>query len=140
MFRPCGESCFTLAIEVTAEKRSQNRLKKLFSQFCAPTGKANLFVDKPQRAFVLKDVKIETHCKGAIGWVINFLTPLLTKTYSEMKLFQMPPDLPLTVDTVRGGAHLVEIGGTIDWQAGEPKPKVPPEPKPVVVEPEKPGT
>jgi hypothetical protein len=138
MFRPCGESCFTLAIEVTAEKRSQNRLKKLFSQFCAPTGKANLFVDKPQRAFVLKDVKIETHCKGAIGWVINFLTPLLTKTYSEMKLFQMPPDLPLTVDTVRGGAHLVEIGGTIDWQAGEPKPQVPPEPKPVVVEPEKP--
>ncbi len=138
MFRPCGESCFTLAIEVTAEKRSQNRLKKLFSQFCAPVGRANLFVDKPERAFVLKDVKIETHCKGAIGWVINFLTPLLTKTYSDMKLFQMPPDLPLTVDTVRGGVRLVEIGGTIDWQAGEQKPKVPPEPKPVVVEPEKP--
>jgi hypothetical protein len=138
MFRPCGESCFTLAIEVTAEKRSQNRLKKLFSQSCAPVGKANLFVDKPERAFVLKDVKIETHCKGVVGWIINFLTPLLTKTYSEMKLFQMPPDLPLTVDTVRGGAHLVEIGGTIDWQAGEPKPKVPPEPQPVVVEPEHP--
>jgi hypothetical protein len=138
MFRPCGESCFTLAIEVTAEKRSQNRLKKLFSQFCAPVGKANLFVDKPERAFVLKDVKIETHCKGVIGWLVNFLTPLLAKTYGDMKLFQMPPDLPLTVDTVRGGVHLVEIGGTIDWQAGEPKPKVPPEPKPVVVEPEKP--
>jgi len=138
MFRPCGESCFTLAIEVTAEKRSQNRLKKLFSQFCAPVGKANLFVDKPERAFVLKDMKIETHCKGVIGWLVNFLTPLLTKTYGDLKLFQMPPDLPLTVDTVRAGARLVEIGGTIDWQAGEPKPKVPPEPKPVVVEPEKP--
>ena len=138
MFRPCGESCFTLSIEVTAEKRSQNRLKKLFSQFCAPVGKANLFVDKPQRAFVLKDMKIETHCKGVIGWLVNFLTPLLTKTYGDLKLFQMPPDLPLTVDTVRAGARLVEIGGTIDWQAGEPKPKVPPEPKPVVVEPEKP--
>jgi hypothetical protein len=137
MFRPCGESCFTLAIEVTAEKRStKNRLKKLFSQFCAPVGRANLFVDKPERAFVLKDVKIETHCKGVVGWFINFLTPLLTKTYSEMKLFQMPPDLPLTVDTVRGGVQLVEIGGSIDWEAGEPKPKVPPEPQPVVVEPE----
>src|SRR5262245_46332233 len=137
MFRPCGESCFTLGIEVTAEKRSQtNRLKKLFYQYCAPVGKANLFVDKPNRAFILKDLKIETHCKGVIGWVVNFLTPLLTKTYGDMKLFQMPPDLPLTVDTVRGGAHLVEIGGTIDYQAGQqPKPKVPPEPQPVVVPP-----
>jgi hypothetical protein len=140
MFRPCGESCFTLGIEVTAEKRSStNRLKKLFSQFCAPIGRASLFVDKPQRAFVLKDVKIETHCKGVVGWFVNFLTPLLTKTYGDMKIFQMPPDLPLTVDTVRGGVQLVEIGGTIDWEAGEQKPKVPPEPKPVVVEPEPPG-
>jgi hypothetical protein len=138
-FRPCGESCFMLAIEVTAEKRSsKNRLKKLFSQYCAPIGSANLFVDKPQRAFVLKDVKIETHCKGVVGWVINFLTPLLTKTYSSMKLFQMPPNLPLTIDSVRGGAQLVEIAGSVDWEAGEPTPEVPPEPKPVTVEPEKP--
>ena len=136
VFRPCGETCFTLAIEVTAEKRSsKNRLKKLFSQFCAPVGTANLFVDKTARAFVLKDVKIETHCKGIVGWVINFLTPFLTKSYSEMKLFQMPPNLPLTIDTVRGGAHLVEIGGTVDWSAGEAKPRGPPEPQPVVVEP-----
>ncbi len=139
MFRPCGESCFTMAIEVTAEKRSsKNKLKKLFSQYCAPIGSANLFVDKPNRAFVLKDVKIETHCKGVVGFVINFLTPFLTKTYSEMKLFQMPANLPLTIDTVRGGAQVVEIGGSIDWEAGEPKPEVPPAPQPVVVEPEKP--
>jgi hypothetical protein len=136
MFRPCGETCFTLAIEVTAEKRSStNRLKKLFSQFCAPVGKANLVVDKPERAFILEDVKIETHCKGVVGWVINFLTPFLTKTYSEMKLFQMPPNLPLTVDSVRGGAQLVEIGGSIDWSAGQPKPEVPPKPQPVTVQP-----
>ena len=136
MFRPCGETCFTLAIEVTAEKRSStNRLKKLFSQFCAPVGSANLFVDKAARAFILKDVKIETHCKGVVGFFVNFLTPFLTKSYSEMKLFQMPPGLPLTIDSVRGGAQLVEIGGTIDWEAGEPKPEVPPEPQPVVVEP-----
>jgi hypothetical protein len=136
VFRPCGESCFTLGIEVTAEKRSStNRLKKLFSQFCAPVGKANLVVDKAERAFILKDVKIETHCKGVIGWVINFLTPFLTKTYSEMKLFQMPPNLPLTIDSVRGGAQLVEIGGSIDWSAGQPKPELPPKPQPVTVQP-----
>jgi hypothetical protein len=135
-FRPCGESCFTLSIEVTAEKRSQNRLKKLFSQYCAPIASANLVVDKEQRAFILADVKVETHCKGVVGFFINFLTPLLTKTYSEMKLFQMPPGLPLTIDSVRGGAHMVEIGGSIDWQAGEAKPEVPPAPQPVVVTPE----
>ena len=138
MFRPCGETCFTLGIEVTAEKLSKtNRLKKLFSQFCAPVGKANLFIDKPERAFVLKDVKIETHCKGVLGWFVNFLTPLLTKTYGDMKLFQMPPDIPLTVDSVRGGAHLVEIAGSIDWTAAKPKPKVPPAPQPVDVKPGK---
>jgi hypothetical protein len=138
MFRPCGESCFTLGIEVTAEKRSAtNRLKKLFSQYCAPVGKANLFIDKPERAFVLKDIKIETHCKGVLGWFVNFLTPLLTKTYGDMKLFQMPPSVPLTVDLVRGGAHLVEIGGSIDWTASKGKPEVPPESQPVEVQPGK---
>ena len=136
MFRPCGESCFTLGIEVTAEKRSStNRLKKLFSQFCAPVGKANLFIDKPERAFVLKDIKIETHCKGVLGWFVNFLTPFLTKTYGDMKLFQVPANLPLTVDSVRGGAHLVEIAGSIDWTAAKGKPEVPPKPQPVEVQP-----
>lgn len=137
MFRPCGDTCFTLGIEVTAEKRSStNRLKKLFSQVCAPIGKANLFIDKAERAFVLKDIKIETHCKGVVGWFANFLAPLLTKTYGDMKIFQMPPDLPLTVDSVRAGVHLVEIAGSIDYNAAQqPKPEVPPEPKPVVVEP-----
>ncbi len=134
-FRPCGETCFTLAIEVTAEKRSKNRLKKLFSQFCAPIGSANLVIDKEARAFLLRDVKVETHCRGVVGFLINFLTPFLTKSYSEMKLFQMPPGLPLTIDSVRGGAQLVEIGGTVDWQAGGPKPEVPPAPQPVVVQP-----
>jgi hypothetical protein len=139
MFRPCGDTCFTLGIEVVAEKPGPKKgLKKLFYQYCAPVGKANLFVDKPNRAFILKDLKIETHCKGAVGWVVNFLTPLLTKTYSDMKLFQMPPDLPLTVDSVRGGAQLVEIGGSIDYKAAQQqKPKVPPEPQPVVVPPAK---
>ena len=125
-------------VTVTAEKRSStNRLKKLFSQFCAPVGKANLFIDKPERAFVLKDIKIETHCKGVLGWFVNFLTPLLTKTYGDMKLFQMPPSVPLTVDSVRGGAHLVEIGGSIDWTASKGKPEVPPKPQPVVASPGK---
>lgn len=136
MFRPCGESCFTLAIEVTAEKKAKKGLKKLFSQFCAPVGRANLFVEKAERSFVLKDVRIEPHCKGVVGWVVNFLAPFLTKSYGDLKLFQMPPGLPLTIESVRGGAEWVEIGGSIDWQAGEPQPEVPPEPQPVVVEPE----
>ena len=135
MFRPCGDTCFTLGIEFTAEKRAQKGLKKLFSQFCAPVGKASLFVDKPQRAFILKDLKIETHCRGVVGWVVNFLAPFLTKTYGDMKLFQMPANLPLTVDSVRGGAQWVEIAGTVDWQAGEAKPEVPPQPQPVTVPP-----
>jgi len=137
MFRPCGDTCFTLGIEVTAEKRSStNRLKKLFSQVCAPIGKANLFIDKAERAFVLKDIKIETHCKGVVGWFVNFLAPFLTKNYGDMKIFQMPPDLPLTVDSVRAGVHLVEIAGSIDYNvAQQKKPEVPPEPQPVVVEP-----
>jgi hypothetical protein len=136
MFRPCGETCFTLGIEFTAEKKAQKGLKRLFYQYCAPVGKANLFVDKPNRAFILKDLKLETHCKGIVGWVVNFLTPFLTKTYGDMKLFQMPPDLPLTVDSVRGGAQLVEIAGSIDYEAGkQPKPQVPPEPQPAVVPP-----
>ena len=134
MFRPCGETCFALGLEFTAEKKSGK--KSLFSQFCAPVGKAELFIDKAARSFVLKDVRIETHCKGVVGWVVNFLAPLLAKTYGDLTLFQMPPDLPLTIDSVRGGAEWVEIGGSIDWEAGEPKPEVPPEPQPVVVEPE----
>jgi hypothetical protein len=126
-------SCFTLALEVTAEKKSGK--KSLFSQFCAPVGMANLFVDKPARSFVLKDVRIETHCKGVVGWVVNFLAPFLAKTYGDLVLFQMPPGLPLSIDRVQGGAAWIEIGGSIDWTAGEPVPQ-PPEPKPVVVEPE----
>ena len=133
MFRPCGDTCFTLGLEFTAEKKSGK--KSLFSQFCAPVGKAELFIDKAARSFVLKDVRIETHCKGIVGWVVNFLAPLLAKTYGDLTLFQMPPGLPLTIDKVRGGAEWVEIGGSILWEAGEPAPEVPPEPQPVVVEP-----
>ena len=79
-----------------ARRRSHRReeagkgLKNLFSQFCAPVGRANLFVDKAERSFVLKDVKIETHCKGVVGFVVNFLTPFLTKSYTDMKLFRCP--------------------------------------------------
>jgi hypothetical protein len=120
MFRPCGESCFTLGLEITAEKRSGK--KSLFSQFCAPVGKAELFVDKPARAFVLKNVRIETHCKGMVGWVVNFISPLLAKTYGDLTLFQMPEGLPLTIDTVRGGADWIEIGGRIEWEAEKPAP------------------
>jgi len=122
MFRPCGISCFILGFEFTAEKRSGK--KRLFSQFCAPVGKAELFVDKAARAFVLKDVRVETHCKGVVGWVVNFVAPLFAKTYSDTVLFQMPADLPMTIDSVRGGAEWIEIGGKIEWEAGNSKSQV----------------
>ena len=55
-----------------------------------------------------------------------------------MKLFQMPPNLPLTIDSVRGGAELGrDRAAPSTGRPGEPKPEVPPEPQPVVVEPEK---
>ncbi|HEY3203492.1 MAG TPA: hypothetical protein VGL03_07500 [Thermoanaerobaculia bacterium] len=117
VFRPCGISCFSLAFEFTAEKRQGK--KSLFSQFCAPLGKAELYVDKEARAFILRDVRIETHCKGVVGWVANLIAPLLAKTYSDAVLFKIPPELPLSVDTVRGGVEWIEIGGRIDWKAGE---------------------
>ena len=130
MFRPCGASCFTLGLEITAEKKSGK--KSLFSQFCAPVGMAELFVDKPARSFVLKNVRIETHCKGIVGWVVNFISPLLAKTYGDLTLFQMPEGLPLTIDTVRGGADWIEIGGKIEWEAEKAAPQqaAPPSPGP----------
>lgn len=115
MFRLCGLSCFKLGFEFTAVKTSGK--KSLFSQFCAPEGMAELYVDKEARAFVLRNVRVEPHCKGIVGWVVNLIAPLLAKTYSDAVLFRMPPGLPLTIESVRGGVDWIEIGGQIDWQA-----------------------
>jgi hypothetical protein len=119
-FRPCGSSCFQLGFEFTAERKKAK--KSLFRQFCAPAGQAELFIDKASRACILRRVRVETHCEGKVGWVVNLVAPLLAKTYSDAVLIRMAPGLPLTVESVRGDAEWIELGGRIDWKAAKPLP------------------
>jgi hypothetical protein len=120
-FSPCGDKCFLLELGVVAEKKSGKK-KSLFRQICEPLGKADLVVDAPNRTFQLKNIRIETHCKGVVGWFVNFLTPLLTKTYGDMTLFKMPENLPFTVEKVGTGMNWVALSGTVDYQRGAAKP------------------
>jgi hypothetical protein len=114
-FSPCGESCFLLELGVTAEKKSGK--KSLFRQICEPQGKADLVVDAPSRSFQLKNIRLTTRCKGVVGWVVNLIAPLLTKTYTDMTLFQMPDNLPFTIEKVGTGVDWVAIAGKVDWSA-----------------------
>jgi hypothetical protein len=116
LFRPCGPSCFQLGFDFTAER---NRTKENpFREVCAPAGQAEIFIDKASRACILRHVRVQTHCKGKVGWVVNLVAPLLAKTYSDAVLLRMPAGLPLTVESVRGGADWIELGGKIDWNEG----------------------
>ncbi len=119
-FRPCGTSCFELGFTFTAEKK--NRTTSLFRQYCEPLGKAELVLDGPNRSFLLHDLKVETHCKGVVGWIVNFIAPLLAKTYSDMVIFQIPADVPLSIDRVLAGAEWIKIDGQFDWKARGAKP------------------
>ena len=56
---------------------------------------------------------------------------------NEVRLAVAVRGLPLKIDSVRGGTKLVEIGGTVDWESGQPKSETPAQSQPVVVEPEK---
>jgi hypothetical protein len=114
-FSPCGENCFLLELEVTAEKKSGK--KSLFRQICAPQGRADLVIDTPTRSFQLKNIKLTTRCKGVVGWFINLITPLLTKTYTDMTLFQMPENLPFSIEKVGTGVNWVAIAGKVNWSA-----------------------
>jgi hypothetical protein len=118
VFGPCGGTCFKTALTVTAEKTSEKTKKVWFRQICDPVGSANLVVDKEARAFALKDVKVETHCRGAVGWLINFVTPFLTKTYTDFALFRMPDHLPFTIDDVSGTETDLAIAGQVHWEQG----------------------
>ncbi|HEY6929859.1 MAG TPA: hypothetical protein VJA66_09315 [Thermoanaerobaculia bacterium] len=117
-FSPCGDNCFLLELGVTAEKKSGK--KSLFRQICEPQGKADLVVDAPSRSFRLTNIKLTTHCKGVVGWFINLITPLLTKTYTDMTLFQLPESLPFTIEKVGTGANWVAISGSVDYARAAP--------------------
>lgn len=123
-FGPCGPQCFGASFAFTAEKKRGER--SLFRQLCEPEGQAELAVDPAARSFVLKNLQVKPRCKGAVGWFVNLVAPLLTKTYSDMTLFQLPPDLPFSIETVRSGSDFVRIDGEIAWRGKSSPPTAPP--------------
>jgi hypothetical protein len=112
-FGPCGGNCFLVDLAVTVEKTKAKG--HLFRQICDTEGRAELVVDVPHRRFVLRNVRIEPRCKGVVGWVVNFIGSLLTKTYTDVTLFQMPENLPFTIESVDSGADWLAIEGKIAW-------------------------
>ena len=112
-FTPCGGSCFLSKFRFIAEKGSGPH--RLFRQVCEPEGKADLFIDKEARSFQLRKVVVETHCEGVVGWFANRIAPFFAKTYNDVTLFQVPADVPFSIDEVRSGVDWIEIAGGIDW-------------------------
>jgi hypothetical protein len=109
----------------TAEKKRASG-ESLFRQICEPEGKADLVVDAPSRSFQLRNIKVRPRCKGVVGWVVNFIAPLVTKTYTDMTVFQMPPGLPFTIESVGSGANYVAIAGRVSWESDGPAEPAPP--------------
>ncbi len=122
-FGPCGGTCFLIDLDISAEKKSSG--KSLFRQICHPEGRADLVIDAPSRSFRLHNIQIQPRCKGVVGWVVNLISPLLTKTYSDMTIFQMPPNLPFTIESIGTGADSLTIAGRVAWQA-QPDAAAPP--------------
>jgi hypothetical protein len=122
-FGPCGGNCFVVDVVVTAAKPKTKGY--LFRQICDAQGKADLVVDAPSRSFVLRNVRIEPRCKGLVGWLVNLIGPLLTKTYSDVTLFQLPEDVPFTIESVSSGADWLAMAGKVAWasKASEPPSK-----------------
>jgi hypothetical protein len=126
-FGPCGGTCFLVELGVTAEKKRSSG-KSLFKQICEPEGRADLVVDPASRSFVLRNIKVQPKCKGVVGWVVNFIAPFVTRTYTDMTVFQMPAGLPFTIESVGSGANYVSIAGRVDFDV--PAPKAAPETAP----------
>ncbi len=112
-FGPCGGTCFLVGLDVTVQKKQGKG--RLFRQICDAQGKADLVVDAASRSFVLRNVRIEPRCRGIVGWVVNFIGPLLTTTYNDVVLFQIPADLPFTIESVDSGSDWIAIAGKVDW-------------------------
>jgi hypothetical protein len=112
-FGPCGRGCFLLDLVVTAEKPAKTGY--LFQQICDTEEKADLVVDGPGRSLVLRNVRVEPHCRGVIGAIANLITPFLTKSYTDITLLAMPANLPFTIESVDSGADSINIGGKIAW-------------------------
>jgi len=117
-FGPCGGSCFLVGLDVTVEKNEAKG--RFFRQICDAQGKADLVVDAPSRSFLLRNVRIEPRCRGIVGWVVNFIGPFLTKTYTDVTLFQMPEGLPFTIESVGSGTDWLAIAGKVAWSSKTP--------------------
>jgi hypothetical protein len=112
-FGPCGGSCFLVNVDVTVEKTKAKGY--LFRQVCHAEGRADLLVDAPSRSFVLRNVRIEPRCDGIMKWVAKVVAPLLTKTYTDVTVLQMPEGLPFTIQSVGSGANWLAIAGKVGW-------------------------
>jgi hypothetical protein len=112
-FGPCGRDCFLLDLVVKAEKPKKKGY--LFQQICDTEGQADLVVETTSRSLVLRNVRVEPRCRGAIGAVLNFVTPFLAKTYGDVTLLQMPANVPFTIESVGTGAGSIVIGGKVAW-------------------------
>lgn len=118
-FGPCGTSCFLAKLNVTIDKKSGKT--GLFHEECSPLGQAKLEIQKETRSVRLREVRIEPHCKGAIGWVVNLVSPLFAKAYSDVTVLEMPKSFPLSVDEVRSGNDWIALAGKVDWEEkGQP--------------------
>ena len=115
-FGPCGRDCFLLDVVVRAEKPKKKGF--LFQQICDAEGQADLVVETKSRSLLLRNVRVEPRCRGAIGAVLNFVTPFLAKSYGEVTLLQMPADVPFTIESVGSGAGSIVIAGRVGWVVG----------------------
>ena len=78
---------------------------------CPPTGGG-----KPKRWSLSARTGINsrwTPTKGVVGWIVNVIGPLLTKTDTDVTLFQMPQNLPFTIDSVDSGSDWLAITGKV---------------------------
>jgi hypothetical protein len=112
-FGPCGSNCFLLDVVVTAEKAKKRGY--LFQQICDTEGQADLIVETASRSLMLRNMRVQPRCRGVIGAVLNFLTPFLAKTYSDVTLLQMPKDVPFTIESVGSGPNAIVISGKVAW-------------------------
>ncbi len=116
-FGPCGRDCFLLDLKVTASQTKSSGYS--FHQICDTEGKAELVVDAPSRSLVLRHVTVEPRCRGALGVLVGavakFVTPFLVKSYSDVSVLQMPPDLPFTIESVVSGTDSISIAGGVNW-------------------------
>ena len=109
-FSPCGGDCFLLDVKLVAAK---SKLR----QICDTESRADVVIDAPSRSVLLRNIRVQPHCEGFLGTIVNFVAPFLTKSYSDIALMQMPKDLPFTIESVGTAADTIFIAGKVDWSA-----------------------